>query len=402
MTDKNEAYLVYAKRTPIGKLNGSLAQVRVDDLLAHLISDLKKTINFDPKLIDDVIVGCANQAGEDNRNLGRMSLLLGGLPLDIPGVTINRLCGSSLSALIDGYAQIKAGLSDCLLIGGAESMTRSPYVLSKPESAFDRNQKMFDSTFGWRFINPAMEKLFPILGMGETAEEVAELYKISREEQDLFALSSHQKAVAAIKRGDFKEQILPYSIVSKKETKIIESDECIRESTTLDALAKLPPVFRKNGTVTAGNSSPMNDGASLVMLVSETFLKKHNLIPIMKISGAAVRGVHPSTMGLGPVVAVKVLCQKYGIKISDFDAVELNEAFAAQSIGCMKGLDLDPSKVNLNGGAIAIGHALGSSGTRITTSLFHLMKQNKNIKKGLATMCIGVGQGIAVSFENCK
>lgn len=401
MNFREESYLVYAKRTPIGKLNGTLASVRVDDLLAHLIHDLKSTINFDPALIDDVIIGCANQAGEDNRNVARMSLLLGGLPMSVPGTTINRLCGSSLDALIDGFSRIQAGLADCLLIGGTESMTRAPYVLSKPETAFDRGQKMYDSTFGWRFINPAMEKLFPLLGMGETAEEVAELYKISREEQDHFALSSHLKAVAAIKRGDFKDQILPYSTVSKKETKVIESDECVRESTTLDALAKLPAVFRKNGTVTAGNSSPMNDGASLVMLVSESFLKKHNLTPVMKITGAGVKGVHPSTMGLGPIEAVKTLCDRYGKKTSDFDAIELNEAFAAQALGCIKGLDLDPSKVNLNGGAIAIGHPLGCSGTRITTSLFHIMKQNKNIKQGLATMCIGVGQGVAVSFERC-
>jgi acetyl-CoA acetyltransferase family protein len=401
MNFREDAYLVYAKRTPIGKLNGSLATVRVDDMLAHLIADLKTTLNFDPALIDDVIIGCANQAGEDNRNVARMSLLLGGLPISVPGTTINRLCGSSLDALIDGFSRIQAGIADCLLIGGTESMTRAPYVLSKPETAYDRSQKMFDSTFGWRFINPQMEKLFPLLGMGETAEEVAELYKISREEQDQFALSSHLKAVAASKRGAFKEQILPYSIVSKKETKIIESDECIRESTTIEALAKLPTVFRKNGTVTAGNSSPMNDGASLVMLVSESFLKKHNLTPVMKITGAGVRGVHPSTMGLGPVEAVKVLCDRFGRKISDFDAIELNEAFAAQALGCIKGLDLDPEKVNLNGGAIAIGHPLGCSGTRITTSLFHIMKENKNIKQGLATMCIGVGQGVAVSFERC-
>lgn len=401
MKFREDAYLVYAKRTPIGKLNGTLATVRVDDMLAHLITDLKNTLNFDPALIDDVIIGCANQAGEDNRNVARMSLLLGGLPMSIPGTTINRLCGSSLDALIDGFSRIQSGIADCLLIGGTESMTRAPYVLSKPEAAFDRSQKMFDSTFGWRFINPAMEKLFPLLGMGETAEEVAELYKISREEQDQFALSSHQKAVAAFKRGAFKEQILPYSIVSKKETKVIDHDECVRESTTLEALAKLPTVFRKNGTVTAGNSSPMNDGASLVMLVSESFLKKHNLTPVMKITGAGVRGVHPSTMGLGPVEAVKVLCDRFGKKVSDFDAIELNEAFAAQALGCIKGLDLDPAKVNLNGGAIAIGHPLGCSGTRITTSLFHIMKENKNIKQGLATMCIGVGQGVAVSFERC-
>lgn len=397
-----KAYLVYAKRTPIGKLSGKLASVRVDDMLAHVLLDLKKSITFDPNLIDDVIIGCANQAGEDNRNLARMSLLLAGLPMSVPGTTINRLCGSSLDAIIDGWGRINSGLADCLVIGGAESMTRAPYVLSKPETSFDRSQKMFDSTFGWRFQNPAMEKLFPLLGMGETAEEVAELYKISREEQDQFALSSHQKAFAAISRGDFKEQIIPYSIVTKKETVVVDSDECVRESTTLEALAKLPAVFRKNGTVTAGNSSPMNDGASAVLLVSEEFLKTHQLTPIMSITGAGVRGVHPSTMGLGPIEAVKVLMKKYNKKISDFDAIELNEAFAAQAIGCMKGLEIDPSKVNLNGGAIAIGHPLGCSGTRITTSLFHLMKNNKNIKQGLASMCIGVGQGVAVSFENCQ
>lgn len=395
------AYVVYAKRTPIGKLGGTLSSVRVDDLLAHILTHIKNVITFDPQLIDDVIIGCANQAGEDNRNVARMSLLLAGLPINVPGTTINRLCGSSLDALIDGWGRINSGLADCLIIGGTESMTRAPYVLGKPESAFDRSQKMYDSTFGWRFQNPAMEKIFPLLGMGETAEEVAALYKITREEQDQFALSSHQKASAAIKRGDFKEQILPYSIVSKKETKIIDSDECVRESTTLEALAKLPTVFKKNGTVTAGNASPMNDGASAVMLVSEEFLKTHNLTPVMKVTGAGVRGVHPSTMGLGPIEAVKVLMKKYNKKITDFDAIELNEAFAAQALGCIKGLELDSSKVNLNGGAIAIGHPLGCSGTRITTSLFHLMKQNKNIKQGLATMCIGVGQGIAVSFENC-
>lgn len=394
-------YLVYAKRTAIGKISGNFSNVRVDDLLAHVLSDLKTSLNFDHKLIDDVIIGCANQAGEDNRNLARMSLLLAGFPFEVPGTTINRLCGSSLDALIDGWGRINSGLAECLIIGGAESMTRAPYALSKSESSFDRSQKMYDTTFGWRFQNPAMEKIFPLLGMGETAEEVASLYKITREEQDLFALSSHQKTIAAMKRGDFLEQIVPLTLSTKKEVKIIDIDECPRESTTLAALEKLNPVFKKNGTVTAGNSSPMNDGASAVLIVSEQFLKEHNLEPIMKITGAGVRGVHPSTMGLGPIEAVKVLLKKYNKKISDFDAIELNEAFAAQAIGCMKGLEIDPAKVNLNGGAIAIGHPLGCSGTRITTSLFHIMKNNKNIKQGLATMCIGVGQGVAVSFERC-
>jgi acetyl-CoA acetyltransferase family protein len=394
-------FIVHAKRTAIGKLSGKLATVRVDDLLAHVLTDMKNTINFDPALIDDVIVGCANQAGEDNRNIARMSAILAGLPLSVPGTTINRLCGSSLDALIDGYSRIQAGVADCLIIGGAESMTRAPYVLSKAGEAFGRDQKMYDTTLGWRFPNAKMEKMFPLFTMGETAEEVATLYKISREEQDQFAVNSHKKAVAAWDRGDFTDEVLPYTVELKKESFIFSKDECPRADSTVEALAKLKPVFRKDGSVTAGNSSPMNDGASGVILVSEEFMKAHNLTPMMEVTGAATKGVHPNTMGLGPIEAVKALMKRYNKKISDFDAIELNEAFAAQSIGCIKGLELDPSKVNLNGGAIAIGHALGSSGTRIVTTLAHQMKKNKNIKEGLATMCIGVGQGIAVSFKNC-
>lgn len=393
-------FIVHAKRTAIGKLNGKLSTVRVDDLLAHVFTDIKNNINFDPTLIDDVIVGCANQAGEDNRNVGRMAVILSGLPLAVPGTTINRLCGSSLDAVIDGFGRIQAGIADCLIIGGAESMTRAPYVLSKAGDAFGRDQKMFDTTLGWRFANPKMEKMFPLFTMGETAEEVANLYKISREEQDQFAVNSHKKAIAAWDRGDFADEVLPVTVELKKESFLFAKDECPRADSTMEALAKLKPVFRKDGSVTAGNSSPMNDGASGLLMVSEEFMKKHNLTPMMEVTGAATRGVHPNTMGIGPVEAVKTLLQRYNKKISDFDAIELNEAFAAQSIGCMKGLELDPSKVNMNGGAIAIGHALGSSGTRIVTTLAHQMKKNKNIKEGLATMCIGVGQGIAVSFKN--
>lgn len=393
-------FIVHAKRTAIGKLNGKLSTVRVDDLLAHVFTDIKNNINFDPTLIDDVIVGCANQAGEDNRNVGRMAVILSGLPLVVPGTTINRLCGSSLDAVIDGFGRIQAGIADCLIIGGAESMTRAPYVLSKAGDAFGRDQKMFDTTLGWRFANPKMEKMFPLFTMGETAEEVANLYKISREEQDQFAVNSHKKAIAAWDRGDFNDEILPVTVEMKKESFVFAKDECPRADSTMEALAKLKPVFRKDGSVTAGNSSPMNDGASGLLMVSEEFMKKHNLTPMMEVTGAATRGVHPNTMGIGPVEAVKTLLQRYNKKISDFDAIELNEAFAAQSIGCIKGLELDPCKVNLNGGAIAIGHALGSSGTRIVTTLAHQMKKNKNIKEGLATMCIGVGQGIAVSFKN--
>ncbi len=395
-------YIVYAKRTAVGKLGGKLAPVRVDDLMAHVLKDIKESLTFDPLLIDDVLVGCANQAGEDNRNLARMAVVLSGLPLEIPGATTNRLCGSSLDAVIDGFGRIQSGIADCLIIGGAESMSRGPYVLAKAQSAFDRDQKMFDTTFGWRFTNPKMEKMFPLLGMGETAEEVAALYKLSREEQDHFAYNSHMKAAAAAARGDFAEEILPYKVELKKESYDFKTDECVRADTTIEALAKLKAVFRKDGTVTAGNSSPMNDGASGLLMVSEEFMKSHNLTPMMEVTGAAVRGLHPNVMGLGPVEAVKVLMKRYNKKVTDFDAIELNEAFAAQSLGCIKGLELDPTKVNMNGGAIAIGHALGSSGTRIVTSLAHQMKKNKQIKEGLATMCIGVGQGIAVSFRNCQ
>ncbi len=394
-------FIVHAKRTAIGKLSGKLASVRVDDLLAHVLVDLKNQLTFDPTLIDDVIVGCANQAGEDNRNLARMSLILAGFPLEVPGTTMNRLCGSSLDALIDGHARIASGIADCLIIGGAESMTRAPYVLSKAGESYGRDQKMFDTTLGWRFQNPKMEKMFPLYTMGETAEEVANLYKISRIEQDQFAVDSHKKAILAMNRGDFDDEIIPLSIELKKESFVFSKDECPRSDTTMEALAKLKPVFRKDGTVTAGNSSPMNDGASALLIVSEEFLKTHRLTPMIEITGAATRGVHPNTMGLGPIEAVKTLLKRYNKKLSDFNAIELNEAFAAQALACMKGLDLNPELVNKNGGAIAIGHALGSSGTRIVTTLAHQMKKDKSIKEGLASMCIGVGQGIAVSFRNC-
>ncbi|MGZ3808865.1 MAG: acetyl-CoA C-acyltransferase, partial [Bacteriovorax sp.] len=294
-------FIVYAKRTAIGKLGGRLAPARVDDLLAAVLKDIKENISFDPLLIDDVIVGCANQAGEDNRNLARMAVILSGLPHEVPGTTTNRLCGSSLDALIDGFGRIQSGIADCLIIGGAESMTRGPYALAKAQSPYDRDQKMYDTTFGWRFPNPKMEKMFPLLGMGETAEEVAALYKISREEQDQFAYNSHMKATAAHNRGDFKDEILPYTVELKKESYVFDKDECPRADTTLEALAKLRPVFKSNGSVTAGNSSPMNDGASGLLLVSEEFMKAHKLTPIMEVTGAAVRGLHPNIMGLGPV-----------------------------------------------------------------------------------------------------
>jgi 3-oxoadipyl-CoA thiolase len=399
---KKISYLIHARRTPVGSFGGALSTLRVDDMLAELFKDFAKSTSFDLKEIDDTIIGCANQAGEDNRNLARMSLLLAGYPFEVPGTTINRLCGSSLDAVIGAHARIQAGLGDCFIAGGAESMSRAPYVMSKSQSPFDRSQKMWDTSIGWRFENPKMAEIFPLLGMGETAEEVQKVHNISREAQDEFAFNSHKKAIAAQARGEFKDEIMPLTITSKKESKIVDTDEGPRANTSIEKLATLKPAFRKDGTVTAGNSSSINDGASMVVVCSEEFLKRHNLTPLAMITGGAVHGLHPNTMGLGPVGAIKKLSQKFGYKISDFDAIELNEAFAVQALGCMKELELDPAKVNRNGGSIAIGHPLGCSGTRILSTLVHQMQKNPSYKKGLASMCIGVGQGIALSVENCK
>lgn len=395
-------YLVHAQRTPIGKLNGALSSFRPDDLLAALFEEHLKGLAYDPKEIGDILVGCANQAGEDNRNIGRMSAVLAKIPYEVPATTLNRLCGSSLDAVIGGWSRIQAGLTDCIWIGGVESMTRAPYALSKTAAPFGRDQKIYDTTFGWRFTNPKMEEMFPLFGMGETAEEVQKLYKISREDQDQFAFNSHMKAVRAWNSGAFNNEVLPVSQKLKKETITVSKDEGPREDTTLEKLAKLSAVFRKDGTVTAGNASMMNDGASMGVLVSEEFLKRHKLTPLVEITGAGVRGVHPNTMGLGPIEAVKNLCQKFNKKVSDFDVVEFNEAFAVQVLACMKDLEIDPSKVNLNGGAISLGHPLGCSGMRILGTLTHIMQNNKNLKEGLASMCIGVGQGVALSVRNCR
>jgi acetyl-CoA acyltransferase len=399
---KKISYLIHARRTPIGSFGGSLSGLRVDDMLAELFKDFAKSSPFDLKEIDDTIIGCANQAGEDNRNIARMSLLLAGYPFEVSGTTINRLCGSSLDAVIDAHARIQAGLGDCFIAGGAESMSRAPYVISKSNSGFDRTQKMWDTSIGWRFENPKMAQLFPLLGMGETAEEVQKIHNISRENQDQYALGSHQKAVAAQTRGEFKNEILPLNLENKKGSTIVDSDEGPRSDTSLEKLAKLKAAFKKDGTVTAGNSSSINDGASMVVVCSEEFVKRHNLKPLAMITGGAVHGLHPNTMGLGPVGAVRKLNKRFGHKISDFDVIELNEAFAVQALGCIKELELDPTKVNRNGGSIALGHPLGCSGTRILTTMVHQMQKDSTLKKGFAAMCIGVGQGIALSVENCK
>lgn len=395
------SYIIYAKRTPIGSFAGCLSQLRVDDLLAELFKNYSRQSKHDLKEIDDCIIGCANQAGEDNRNLARMSLLLAGYPFEVPGTTINRLCGSSLDAVIDAHARIAAGLGDCFIAGGAESMSRAPYVLSKAQNNFDRSQKMWDTSIGWRFENAKMAQIFPLLGMGETAEEVQKIKNISRERQDHFALNSHQKAIRAQVEGRFKDEIVPIIIENKKGSIIVDKDEGPRADTSLEKLASLRAAFRKDGTVTAGNSSSINDGASMVVVCSEEFLRRHNLSPMVRITGGAVHGLHPNIMGLGPVGAIKKLCERTSLKISDFDLIELNEAFAVQALACIDELDLDETRVNRNGGSIAIGHPLGASGTRILTTLLHQMKNDSKIKNGLASMCIGVGQGIAVSVERC-
>jgi len=394
-------YIIHAKRTPIGRLGGKLSHVRVDDMLADLFRNFKDSFDFDMKEIDDVIAGCANQAGEDNRNLARMSSLLAGLPFEVPGVTLNRLCASSLDSIIDGWSRIQSGMADCILVGGAESMTRAPLVISKGSTPFGRDSQMYDTTFGWRFPNKKMKELFPLYGMGETAEEVAQKLNISREDQDIFALNSHKKAVAAWEAGKFDNEVVPVEVKLRKESFTVTKDEGPRADTTIEKMGKLRTVFRQDGTVTAGNASSMNDGAACVAIVSEEFLKRHNLTPLVEITGAGVRGIHPNIMGLGPVESTKRLMDRFGKKISDFDVVELNEAFAAQSLGCIRELGLNEDIVNLNGGAISLGHPLGCSGARIVTTLTHLMNDNKALKEGLASMCIGVGQGVSLSVRNC-
>lgn len=396
------SYLVVAHRTPIGNFTGALAHLRVDDMLAQLLKAWGGQAGFPLSEIDDVIIGCANQAGEDNRNLGRMALLLAGFPQSVPATTINRLCGSSLDAVIDAHARIEAGLADCIVAGGAESMTRAPYVMSKGQSAFDRGQQMWDTALGWRFPNPKMAAMFPLLGMGETAEEVQELTGITREDQDQWALSSHQKAIAAQNQGLFNDEIVPLVVEGKKERVTVSKDEGPRADTSLEKLAKLKPAFRSGGSVTAGNSSSLNDGASMVVVCSEVFVKRHNLTPLARVTGGATAGRDPNTMGLGPVDAVQKLCQRFKLKPSGFDLVELNEAFAVQVLGSLRALAIDPARVNRQGGAIALGHPLGCSGTRILTTLVHQMKRDPKLKSGLASMCIGVGQGIALSVENCR
>lgn len=392
-------YIIDIIRTPVGKFGGTLASVRPDDLAAIVIKKLlERNSSIDPKVIEDVIFGAANQAGEDNRNVARMALLLAGLPVEIGGVTVNRLCASGLQAIMDASRAILNGDGNCYIAGGVESMSRAPFVMPKSEEPFSRKAEVYDTTIGWRFINSNLSKLYHPYSMGETAENVADKWKITREEQDQFGLASQQKYFAAHKANKFKDELISVSVKKGKEAIDFNTDEYPRE-TSLEKLTALKPAFKENGTVTAGNSSGINDGAAASLLVNEELAKKLNLKPLARVVSMAVAGVDPAYMGVGPVPAVKKALQRAGLKISDLGLIELNEAFAAQSLACIKDLDLNPEIVNVNGGAIAIGHPLGCSGVRISATLLHEMKR-RNVKYGLATMCIGVGQGAAIVYEN--
>ncbi|WP_421592123.1 3-oxoadipyl-CoA thiolase [Shinella sp. M27] len=398
----SDAYICDYIRTPIGRFGGSLSSVRADDLGATPLRALMaRNAGIDWEAVDDVIYGCANQAGEDNRNVARMASLLAGLPVSVSGTTINRLCGSGMDAVIAAARAIKAGEADLMIAGGVESMSRAPFVMPKAETAFSRNAEIHDTTIGWRFVNPVMKKQYGVDSMPETGENVAEEFKVSREDQDAFALRSQAKAAAAQANGRLTKEITPVTIAQRKgDAVVVEKDEHPR-ATTMEALAKLGTPFKKEGgTVTAGNASGVNDGAAALIIASEAAVKKYGLTPIARILGGAMAGVPPRIMGIGPVAATQRLCARLGLKPSDFDVIELNEAFASQGLATLRELDIadDAEQVNPNGGAIALGHPLGMSGARITgTAALELQLSGK--KRSLSTMCIGVGQGIAVALE---
>ena len=395
-----EAWIVSAVRTPVGRYGGALARVRPDDLAATAIKAAVERSGVEAGDIDDVILGAANQAGEDNRNVARMSALLAGLPVEVAGQTVNRLCGSGLQAINSAAHAIMVGDGDAFVAGGVESMTRAPYVMAKPEAPYDRgNREMYDTTLGWRFTNPRLAQMYQPYSMGETGENVADQCGVSREDQDRFALTSHMRAVAAIEEGRFENQIVPVMVPQSKGDPLeISRDEHPRADTSMEALAKLRPAFRANGSVTAGNSSGINDGASATVLVEKQYALDHNLKPLARVVSTAVAGVDPSVMGLGPIPATRKALDRAQLTIDDLDLVELNEAFASQSIAVMRELKLDSDKTNVNGGAIALGHPLGMSGARLITMLSHELVRRGG-RYGLATMCIGVGQGIATIIE---
>jgi len=392
------AYIIDAVRTPIGKYGGKLSSIRPDDLLAYVIGALlRRNDGIDISAIEDVIIGDANQAGEDNRNVARMAALIAGLPVSVPGNTVNRLCGSGLQSIMDAARAIMCNEGMLYIAGGVESMTRAPFVMAKSDGAWNRKPEVFDSTIGWRFTNKVLAEMYYPFSMGETAENVAKQWNISREEQDKFAFQSQQKYFAALAEGKWDDEIVAVEMIHDRMISWFQKDEPPRE-TSLEKLAALKSAFIKDGTVTAGNSSGINDGAAALLLASEEAVKLFNLQPMAKVVSMAVAGVDPAIMGMGPVPASLKALQRAGIKAQDLDVIELNEAFASQSLACIKELDLDNSKVNVNGGSIAIGHPLGCSGARISATLLHEMGR-KDAKYGLATMCVGVGQGVAMVYE---
>ena len=395
------SYIIDAVRTPIGNFGGTLKDIRTDDLAAIPIKELIKRNKIDAKNIDDIILGCANQAGEDNRNVARMAALLAGIPYNVPGETINRLCSSGMSSIIHAHRAILCGDGDIFISGGVENMTRGPWVISKASTPFGRDSKMFDSSFGWRFVNPRLDSLYGTEGMGKTAENLAEKFNINRYDQDLFAYNSQMKAADANKKGRFKKEIVTVEIPQRKKDSIIFSqDEFIKPQTSIEILSKLRTVFKENGTVTAGNSSGLNDGAAAMLLASNKAVKKYDLKPLAKIISSAVVGVEPRIMGIGPVEASKKALKKANLSLNDMDIIELNEAFSAQALACIRELGLkdNDKRINPNGGAIALGHPLGASGTRIIQTAA-LELQQKNKKYALITMCIGVGQGYATIIK---
>jgi 3-oxoadipyl-CoA thiolase len=395
-----DVVIVDAVRTPIGRYGGALRDVRPDDLAAVVISALIQRAGLDPGRVDDVILGCANQAGEDGRNVARMALLQAGLPAEVPGQTVNRLCGSGLQAVVTGYHAIRCGEADVVIAGGVESMTRAPFVVAKSPEAWSRRLEIYDTTLGPRFMNPRLAEKWPgvAMALGETAEVVAERYGITREEQDRYALESQRRAARAIAEGRFREELVPVVIPGKGEPVVVEADEHPRPDVTLDRLAALRPAFRKDGTVTAGNSSGLNDGAAALLLMDSQTCAELHLRPLARIVSSAVAGVDPAVMGLGPVPATRKALARAGLQVEDIDLIELNEAFAAQVLACVRELGVPLERVNPNGGAIALGHPLGASGARILTTLVWELRR-RQARYGLATMCIGVGQGIAMIVE---
>jgi 3-oxoadipyl-CoA thiolase len=395
-----QAYVVDAVRTPVGRYRGGLATVRADDLAALVVRALADRTPALAGRIDQIVFGATNQAGEDNRNVARMAGLLAGLPYEVPAVTVNRLCGSGLEAVTDAVMRVWTGDADVAIAGGVESMTRAPFVMRKPDEAWTRTAPaIFDTTLGWRFENPKLAERFPLQSMGETAENVADKWRITREEQDAFALESQKKAGAAVAAGAFDRELVKVTLPGKKGASVVvDKDEGPRPDTTLAALAALPTVFRKNGTVTAGNSSPLNDGASGVLVVSEAVLRAEKLTPLARVVAFATAGVDPNFMGEGPIPATKRVLERASLRIGDVDLCELNEAFAAQAIACQRALEIDPARLNVDGGAIALGHPIGSSGCRLLVTLAHSLARRER-RRGLAALCIGVGQGIAMVLE---